>query len=119
MKVLDALEQTIPAQIFRAEVFSWVKCIGVKPKEIRIRKMNNKWAGCSSNGRLTFNTEILRQLGSFRVEAILYELIHLKLPNYGKLFKNLMEVFLPIDSDSLPISHQRNTGVHFGEVHND
>lgn len=94
MKTSDTLEQTIPAQVFKAEVLSWAKRIGVEPKEIRLRLMKSKWASCSSNGRLTFNTEILQKPASFRSEAIVHELLHLKVPNHGKLFKNLMRAFL-------------------------
>lgn len=97
MKALDTLEQTIPAQVFKAEVLSWAKRIGVEPKEIRLRLMKSKWASCSSNGRLTFNTEILRQPAAFRSEAIIHELLHLKVPNHGKLFKNLMRAFLNLE----------------------
>ncbi len=90
MKASDTLEQVIPTQVFKAEVLSWAKRIGVKPREIRLRLMKNKWASCSSNGRLTFNSEILSQPATFRGEAIAHELLHLKVPNHGKLFKNLM-----------------------------
>lgn len=94
MKASDTLEQIIPGQIFKAEVLTWAKRIGVEPKEIRVRLMKNKWASCSSNGRLTFNSEILQQPASFRREAIVHELLHLKIPNHGKLFKNLLRSFL-------------------------
>jgi hypothetical protein len=100
MKASETLEQTIPTHVFKAEVLSWAKRIGVEPKEIRLRLMKNKWASCSSNGRLTFNTEILQQPASFRSEAIVHELLHLKVPNHGKLFKNLMRAFLAKDDDS-------------------
>jgi len=94
MKASNTLEKIIPAQVFKAEVLIWVKRIGVEPKEIRLRLMKNKWASCSSNGRLTFNSEILSQPAAFRSEAIVHELLHLKVPNHGKLFKNLMRTYL-------------------------
>jgi predicted metal-dependent hydrolase len=94
MKASDTLEQIIPAQIFKSEVLSWAKRIGVEPREIRLRLMKSKWASCSSNGRLTFNSEILNQPATFRNEAIVHELLHLKVPNHGKLFRNLMKAFL-------------------------
>lgn len=94
MKVSDTLEQIIPGQVFKAEVLTWAKRIGVEPKEIRVRPMKSKWASCSSNGRLTFNSEILQQPASFRREAVVHELLHLKVPNHGKLFKNLMRAYL-------------------------
>jgi len=94
MQASDTLEQIIPGQVFKTEVLTWAKRIGVEPKEIRVRPMKSKWASCSSNGRLTFNSEILQQPASFRREAIIHELLHLKVPNHGKLFKNLMKAFL-------------------------
>lgn len=97
MQASDTLEQIIPGQIFKAEVLAWAKRIGVEPKEIRIRQMKNKWASCSSNGRLTFNSEILKQPANFRREAIVHELLHLKVPNHGKLFKSLMQTYLSYD----------------------
>ncbi len=94
MKASETLEQIIPGQVFKSEVLRWAKRIGVEPKEIRLRLMKSKWASCSSSGRLTFNTEILQQPASFRSEAIVHELLHLKVPNHGKLFKNLMRGYL-------------------------
>ena len=88
------LQETILPQVFKAEVVSWAKRIGVQPKEIRLRPLKNKWASCSSNGRLTFNVELLSQPATFRAEAIVHELLHLKVPNHGKLFKNLMKAYL-------------------------
>ena len=94
MKSSETLEQIIPGQVFKVEVLTWAKRIGVEPKEIRLRVMKSKWASCSSNGRLTFNSEILQQPASFRREAIIHELLHLKVPNHGKLFKQLMKAHL-------------------------
>ncbi len=93
MKTSDTLEQIVPAQVFKREVRAWAKRIGVDPKEIRLREMTSKWASCSSNGRLTFNSEILSQPALFRAEAIVHELLHLKVPNHGKLFKELMKAY--------------------------
>lgn len=95
--VLQPLETIVPSQVFRSEVMAWAKRIGVEPKEIRLRFMKNKWASCSSNGRLTFSTELLQQPARFRAEAIVHELLHLKVPNHSKLFKQLMKAFLSED----------------------
>ena len=96
MKSSETLEQIIPGQVFKAEVLTWANRIGVEPKEIRLRLMKSKWASCSSNGRLTFNLEILEKPASFRREAIVHELLHLKVPNHGKLFKNLTRSYLSL-----------------------
>ena len=102
MKSSKMLEQIIPGQVFKAEVLTWAKRIGIEPKEIRLRLMKSKWASCSSNGRLTFNSEILEQPASFRREAIVHELLHLKMPNHGKLFKSLMKTYLSLQQDGGP-----------------
>ncbi len=93
------LEQTVGPELFRAEVLAWAKRVGVRPREIRLRDMKSKWASCSSRGRLTFDLGLLRQPARFRTEAVVHELLvhellHMKLPNHGKLFKSLLRVYL-------------------------
>lgn len=89
-----SLEEAIPVDIFKSEVLTWAKRIGVTPKEINIRPMKRKWASCSSSGRLTFNTELLKQLADFRREVIVHELLHLKIPNHGRLFRALLQGYI-------------------------
>jgi predicted metal-dependent hydrolase len=89
-----ALEYTIPEEIFKSEVRSWAKRIGVEPKTITLRPMKRKWASCSSKGNLTFDTELLHQTAEFRRHAIIHELLHLKYPNHGKMFRTLERMYL-------------------------
>jgi len=91
---LEPSEEIVPVSVFKAEVAAWARRIGVEPKEIRLRPMKRKWASCSSQGRLTFDTALLRQPAEFRAEAIVHELLHLKVPNHGKLFKALYRTLL-------------------------
>jgi len=88
------LEEAVPAAVFRGEVETWARRIGVEPKEIRLRPMKRKWASCSSAGRLTFDTGLLRQPSDFRAEVAIHELLHLKVPNHGRLFRNLLRTHL-------------------------
>ena len=88
------LEEIVPAGLFKSEVRAWAKRIGVEPKEIHLRPMNRKWASCSSLGRLSFNTQLLHEPASFRREVIVHELLHLKVPNHGKVFKSLLRAYL-------------------------
>lgn len=90
----EPLEQSVPREIFKAEVRSWAEKIGVDYKEIHIRSMKSKWASCSSLGRLTFDTDLLQQSANFRAEVIVHELVHMKVPNHGKLFKSLVRSHL-------------------------
>lgn len=94
MKIEETLEQSVPSAVFRSEVQAWAKRIGVEPKEVCLRPMKRKWASCSSTGRLTFNDEILKQPAAFRAEVIVHELLHIRVPNHGKLFKALLKTYL-------------------------
>ena len=76
----------ISSEEFKRDVLSWAGKVGVKPKEIHIRKMKRKWASCSSRGRLTFDTTLLDKAKEVRDRTILHELLHLKYPNHGKMF---------------------------------
>lgn len=46
-------------QMFKKDVLTIAKELGVNPKEIYIRKMKRKLASCSTKGRLTFDESIL------------------------------------------------------------
>lgn len=80
---------------FKSAVIEWAKKIDVEPKEIHLRQMKNKWASLSDSGRLTFNAELLNKHRKFSDYVIVHELLHMKVPNHGKLFKSLMYAFLP------------------------
>ena len=73
----------------------WAERIGVKVPQIHLRQMKSKWASISTAGRLTLNTDLLhlpQKLGEF---AIVHELVHLLVPNHGKVFKSFMHAYLP------------------------
>lgn len=84
----------VSAQEFKQDVFHWAKEIGVKPKQVHIRKMKRKLASCSSRGRLTFDISLLNKAEETRLRALLHELLHLRYPNHGKLFHSLLEAYV-------------------------
>ncbi len=88
------LEEAVPADVFKAEVKAWAERIGVGVSEIHLRCMKHKWGSCSSSGRLTFDRELLGQPARFRAEIIVHELLHLKIPNHGRLFRALLRSHL-------------------------
>lgn len=90
-------KRPIPASVaaFKAQVASWAKRIRVKPRQLRLQQMRRKWASCSTRGTVSFSTDVLAQSSSFREYVIVHELLHLKVPNHGKLFKTLLRAHLP------------------------
>ncbi|MGI6379260.1 MAG: M48 family metallopeptidase [Anaerolineae bacterium] len=88
------LEEAVPADVLRAEVDAWAERIGVAPTRVTIRPMTRKWGSCSTAGNLTFAVDLLRQPAEVRARVIVEELLHLKVPNHGGLFKALLRSYL-------------------------
>ena len=78
----------------KQEVDGWAREIGLSFNEIHVRAMKRKLASCSSKGRLTFDYSLLEQPKEFRSEVIVHELVHLRIPNHGKMFKAVMKSYL-------------------------
>ena len=89
------LEKWNSTEHFRAHINEWANRIQVKPKRVYIRPMKNKWASCSTRGLVSFSTELLAEDRAFGEYVIVHELLHLKVPNHGRLFKSLLRAYLP------------------------
>ncbi len=79
---------------FKGEVRAWAAHLDVEPVDIRVASMRRKWASCSTKGRVTFDSELLAQSKSVRREVIVHELLHMKVPNHGPLFRALLTTHL-------------------------
>jgi len=84
----------IEPDAFKEEVRLTAREMKVKPKEIHVRFMTRRWASCSKSGRVTFSRRLLSKPADFRKEVIVHELLHLIVPNHGKMFKALERSYL-------------------------
>ena len=57
--------------------------------------MTRKWGSCSTTGTITLATDLGLQDIEFQDFVIAHELLHLRVPNHGKLFKALMTAYVP------------------------
>ena len=80
---------------FKMAIDKWIDKIKVRPKEIHIRIMKKKWASYSQRGRITFNKELLKMKKEFGEYVILHEMLHMKIPNHGKMYKRFMDIYMP------------------------
>ncbi len=87
--------QPLDKYAFKQDVRGWAERIGVRPKEIHVRTMTTKWASLSTRGRVTFSTDLLTEPANWREYVVVHELLHLQVPNHGRLFKALLTAFLP------------------------
>ena len=90
----EPLSKLIAPETFKDEVRSWARRLEVEPSEIHLVGMKRKWASCSLSGRVSFDTTLLHQPEEFRREVIIHELLHLKLPNHGRLFRALLKAHM-------------------------
>jgi predicted metal-dependent hydrolase len=77
------------------EVSCWASRIGVKPEIVYVQPMKKKWASCSSARCIYFSSDLTSESPRFRDVVIVHELLHLRLQNHGKLFKSLLNSFVP------------------------
>ncbi len=79
---------------FKACVLDFAGKMHIRVNSLALRPMKNKWASCSTDGNLNFNSELLdlkRELGEY---VIIHELLHFNIPNHGKLWKSLMSAYV-------------------------
>jgi len=89
------VHQAITKDTLRAEATAWAERIKVSPRRIQIQAMTAKWASCSTRRTVTLSLDLLREPKPFREVVIVHELIHLLVPNHGRVFKALMKAYLP------------------------
>jgi predicted metal-dependent hydrolase len=82
-------------QPFKDRVYFWAQRLKVKPNQVRIQRMTRKWASCSSGGYVTFADDIVNESKAFQDYVIVHELLHLRVPNHGKLFRSLLGAYVP------------------------
>jgi predicted metal-dependent hydrolase len=102
----DTLVEPIPVETFKDEVHAWAARLEVTPAAIHLCSMRRKWASCSSRGRVTFDRELLALPESFRREVVIHELLHLRVPNHGPLFRALLNTYLQCE----PTRHTGSVG---------
>lgn len=79
---------------FKDRVRHWADRLDVQVVQLSVRPMRNKWASCSTNGRLNFSEELLELDADLWDYVIVHELLHFSVPNHGKLWKSLMRAHL-------------------------
>lgn len=79
---------------FVRSVREWADRLEVSVRSIAVRRMQRKWASCSTAGTLTFDETLLSQPEDLQDYVIVHELLHLRVPNHGRLWKSLMRAYL-------------------------
>ena len=84
-----------PTQQLRRLAFAWAVKLKVNPRVVRIQRMRRKWGSCSSTGVVTLASDLAEADPAFQNYVIAHELLHLRVPTHGRLFKALMTAHVP------------------------
>jgi predicted metal-dependent hydrolase len=84
-----------PTQELRRRALAWAVKLRVNPRVIRVQDMRRKWGSCSSAGTVTLASNLVDQEPRFQDFVIAHELLHLRVPTHGRLFKALMTAYVP------------------------
>lgn len=99
----------------RRKARDWALRLKVEPRIIRVQHMSRKWGSCSTTGIITLAADLSFEAAEFQNFVIAHELLHLRVPNHGKLFKALMTVHVPnwreLDVCRLRLPTRRESGV--------
>jgi predicted metal-dependent hydrolase len=82
-------------ELLKRRIERWATRLKVEPKLVRVQKMTRKWGSCSSHGTITIAADLLDQTSEFQDFVVAHELLHLRVPNHGRLFKALMTAHVP------------------------
>ena len=85
----------VTRQELKLLVAKWANAINVSPRRVQVQSMRRKWASCSTAGTISFSADLLRVPAAFREYVIVHELLHLVVPNHGRVFRALLRVYLP------------------------
>jgi predicted metal-dependent hydrolase len=109
LKNIAAQNSWQSAEEFKDYTRAWAKTIQVTPARIQMQRMTRKWASCSPGGVVTFSADLLGESRAFGEVVIVHELIHLKVPNHGPLFRSLLKAYLPT-GDVQSVEPERRKG---------
>ena len=74
----------------------WENILGLKAKEVRIKKMKTKWGSCNPVAkRIWINLELIKKPQKYLEYVILHELLHFLEKRHNKRFKALMSKYMP------------------------
>lgn len=84
-----------PMEAFKCRVTHWAGRLGAQPRQVVVMRMTRKWASCSSSGRVCFARELLELRVPDQDFVIVHELLHLRHPNHGRVFRSLLSAYVP------------------------
>lgn len=89
--------------LFRAMIDHHVPAlgtVGLRFRELRLRRMRRRWGSCSSHGDITLNDALVRTPDHCIRSVVVHELCHLAHMHHGPAFRTLMRDLMPDHEDA-------------------
>ena len=96
--ILEIWNRRYAENVFRKkfdEILIRFQNYNFRPAELAIRSLKRRWGSCTSKGKITLSTELLKLDDIYLEYVILHELCHLKHHNHGKEFYRLLSEVFP------------------------
>ncbi|MFH0843528.1 MAG: SprT family zinc-dependent metalloprotease [Bacteroidota bacterium] len=77
------------------EILARYSGYGFRPSRLAVRPLKSRWGSCTSKGKITISSELIKIDPLFTDHVIIHELCHLKYHNHSKDFYNLLEELEP------------------------
>lgn len=84
-----------PADELRRRTHAWAVKLRVNPRVVRVQEMRRKWGSCTSRGTITLAADLAEQNSKFQDFVIVHELLHLRYASHGRVFKALLNAYVP------------------------
>jgi len=65
------------------------------PSQLVVRTLKSRWGSCTSKGKITISSDLVKLDEKFIEYVIIHELCHLKHHNHGKDYYRLLEMLIP------------------------
>ena len=93
-RAYDAFYKEMAQEYLPQRVQYFEEKMQLQCKSLCYRKMRRRWGSCSSDGVITFNTNLLKRDKNFIDEVIVHELAHLVHFNHSQAFHQLVAKYL-------------------------
>jgi predicted metal-dependent hydrolase len=77
------------------EIFVRYNAYGFAPTGVSVRVMKRRWGSCSSKGKITINSELVKLDDQYLEYVILHELCHLRHHNHSQAYYKLLSEVYP------------------------
>jgi len=68
---------------------------GFLPSDFVVKPLKSRWGSCTSKGRITISSELIKLDPVFAADVIIHELCHMRHQNHGKEFYKLLGEIVP------------------------